>query len=82
MLEAEVKPPAPSKLGYFSVFHFLMLRFGVPGFLLLLVTPSVIDLCAEKDSNGQYVDNEEISVASVVKRLIVVSIYEVAEYAA
>lgn len=78
MAEAEVQPSAPPDFGNFSILDLLLLCHSIPKLLFLLVSPHVVSFRAEENGDREQIDHKEIRIATVVVRLVVISVYEVA----
>lgn len=76
--EAEVKPLASTELCRPPIFGLLIWCHRIPSSLSLLVPPCIVALGSQEHGNGQDIDNDKVGVTSVVQRLIVVSVDEVA----
>lgn len=74
MGEPKVQPRTASHLCIRSVCLLLILSQSIPDLVALLVAPDVIDLGQKEENDGKHVNYEEVEVAPMIERGIIVHI--------
>lgn len=74
MSETEIQPPATLQGCVFLIVNLLLISQFVPFPLTLLVPPEVVCFCEQEQQDAQKVDDDQVPIACLVERLVLVQV--------